>query len=280
MIFLNNIKQIIDQCVTKDFVRDLYKRKYDGVHISELGCDREYMFKVLGYRAIPDPESIRVFGSGIMWHEYLQNTLVRNGWIPESAIEEKLKSQLYNLDSSIDVSFIIINNEIYLLDFKTARCQKHPKDKFGFEGLLDVDDKHKRQVILYMHFLNEKLKKEPIVWKNTIINKITKAIVVYIRKDGGTWKKDEIPDWAFDDDFYKELQAMTEFKLVFKPRKRNEDIKWFVVPYDPIVAKIYIKQIEKLNELIKAQELPPANYDDQWYCNNFCDFPELCKEFK
>lgn len=125
-----------------------------------------------------------------------------------------------------------------------------------------------------MYYLNNLLKDKPIEWKGFTISKITKAMIAYLRKDGGKWlKRKEVSEFSFDNSFYEELRRLApDYKLVFQPKKRSDDIKTFWVPYDKMAAKLYVKQVENLSNLIKSGTLPPPNCDDEWYCNNFCMF--------
>ena len=62
---------IIYECVTRDYVRNMECRNYDGIHLSEiLTCHRQYRLKQMGYRVVPDPESIMVLDTGSLTHGY------------------------------------------------------------------------------------------------------------------------------------------------------------------------------------------------------------------
>ena len=278
---------ILDKCITIDLVKSLPKREYKGVHLSELGCPREYMFKVFGYRGIPDPEGIRALDSGTSWHNYIQGTLIRNGVVLPDAVELALKSKVYELDSNTDIGFMEIQGEIYLIDFKTIRCNKGSWDKYGFEGIVSESKEHRRQVTLYIYFINEMLRGKPVEYNGRFITEIKKGLIVYIRKDGGVWRnsrnfnRHNIP---FDEGFRNKLQEMTDYELVFSPRNREQDLRSFVIHYDELEALLYVKQVEKLDELVKEylttgkKNLPPPKKEKDYYCERLCSFPELCEK--
>lgn len=283
----DDFKTILDKCITLDHIRELPQRKYKGVHLSELGCPREYMFKVFGYRGIPDPESIRALDNGTSWHDYIQGTLVKSRVVLPEAVELALKSKLYELDSNTDIGFMEIQGEIYLIDLKTIRCSKGKWDRGGFDNIISESDEHHRQVTLYIYFLNEMLKENQIEYNGRFITEIKKGIIVYIRKDGGVWKSDKNynpQDIPFDEDFRNKLQEMTDFKLIFSPRNRGYDLRCFTVYYEKLEALLYVKQVEELDKLIKEylstgeKKLPPPKKERNYYCERLCSFPELCEK--
>ena len=260
----NSFKDILDECVVKDYIKNIDRRKYDGIHLSEVGCPREYMFKVLGYpRPLPPPEDIRVLDFGSLIHDYIQKTLVRNGFVKQGDCERPIRSALYEIDSNTDIASININGEDVLIDIKTIKCGK---GNFGFDGIKKPIDKHRQQVMLYMHFLNEELRRQ---------NKkeIVRAIVVYVKKCGGTWL---FPTEQKYDLLNVGLQN-NGINYQIAESHRQIDIKEFTIIYDPIEAKLYENKVAELDRLIKIKVLPPIPDDvDTFACDNFCNYRNLC----
>ncbi|MDP4224836.1 MAG: hypothetical protein Q8910_00500 [Bacteroidota bacterium] len=264
---------IIYDCVTKNYVENMAGRVYEGIHLSEiLKCHRQYRIKQMGYRTVPDPESIMVLDNGSLTHGYFQNLLTKYGYVLPENIERKLKSTYYLLDSATDIALIKLAERWYLIDLKSIRCSKFKSDKGGFEGLEDAKDDHKKQVTLYAKFLLDELKSEGIEID------FAGVIVVYYKKCGGAWQKNFSPN-PIDYETQLELQAKSEFNLVFQPMKRNGSIKGFFVPYDELEARILVNervakaQYYQDNNILPEPELDP--YSD-FYCLNFCGLQDIC----
>ena len=131
------------------------------------------------------------------------------------------------------------------------------------------------------------LKENPVEYNGRFIMEIEKGLIVYIRKDGGVWKsgkKFDPKDIPFDEDFRSKLQEMTDFKLVFSPRNREKDLRYFVIHYDELEALLYVKQVEELDRLVKEylttgkKKLPPPKKEKDYYCERLCSFPKLCEK--
>jgi hypothetical protein len=239
-------KDIIDDCYLRDYLEN-NKREYHGIHLSELDCLRSYMLKVLGYtKATPTPEDIRVFDFGSMMHERFQDLLLRYGYISKDAIERSVVSDIYPLDSSADVAPIIIDNEEWVLDFKSMKdtppksftckgCKTKGRTKpseFDFSGISKPLEKHRKQIMLYMYFLN-----------------IPRGKLIYVSKNGGIWT----------------------------PNGRQSDIKEFDVMLDELEVRLYLKDVEKLSALIQEKKLPPIPSDaESFYCRYFCGLQGVC----
>ncbi len=261
---------IIYECVTRDYVRNMGGRNYDGIHLSEiLTCHRQYRLKQMGYRVVPDPESIMVLDTGSLTHGYFQDTLTRNGYVLPENIERKLKSVRFNLDSSTDIALIQLHGRYYLIDLKSIRCSKHKNDKGGFAGLPDAKDDHKKQVRLYTYFLKEELGEDI---------DIAGTIVIYYAKCGGAWRKEFQPN-PIPYDLQVELQDESPFNLIFDAFKRHYSIKGFYVPYDELEARILVEErVKKAQEYQDKNILPEPELfpDADFYCLNFCGLRDIC----
>lgn len=280
-------KDILDYCTILDSINSP-PRPYNGkIHLSEIGCFREYFFKNHPEKYIPPrftPEEERVFSSGSREHEAIQSTLIRNGFVKPEDIERSLESDIFPLETHTDIAEIKINGIPTLADIKTIKCDSVKKvkcpecghkfesipSKTAFEGLEAPIDKHKKQVIRYIYFFNqERIKKG--------LKPITQGMVIYLRKDNGQWIFNKIyTNWK------KRFPQLFEKypKLEFNDQHRCSDIKEFLFDYDELEALYYIKEVEELYEWIKKDILPPPiinpTKDEKFYCDVFCRYKKIC----
>jgi hypothetical protein len=276
--------KILNECAIRDYLNSPKRPYGNGVHLSEVTCIRQYYFKrhpELFPKPIPTPETTRNFEAGNMFHNYIQQTLVRNKFAEQIDIEYALTSLKVELKSNTDIRKVYWDGKPHLIDIKTILSDPIKKvtcpcckEKFetkpkatSFEGLKHAKKEHQQQVTLYCYYSNEeaKLKGEEL---------INDLAILYVKKDGGKFDLSPIPvDWYNE---YPNLFQEYGY-LDFEDQHRGEDFKVFDIKYDELEARIYAKKVEELYKWILLDEIPPIPDDvDKFTCRNFCPYGRIC----
>jgi len=161
------LKEIIDKYY-QDKNNERERKKF---YISEAGkCPRQIFFK---FKKAPceemEPRILRVFDQGDYIHLRLMRTLFSLGVIIAAEIDIPPKEDIGGRADAI----IRINNELYLVDFKSV-------NSMILKNMKEPKEEHILQVQLYLHFFN--LKKGIILYEGKDNSQIEEFVVEYDKK--------------------------------------------------------------------------------------------------